>query len=112
MGLQLLPPAAERLWSLNAVRVPPGIDEAAIRRALLTEFSIEIGGGLGQLAGKIWRVGLMGSSSTRPLVLLFLGALEHVLRGTGYKCDPGAGVGAASEALASESEMEGAGQAS
>jgi alanine-glyoxylate transaminase/serine-glyoxylate transaminase/serine-pyruvate transaminase len=100
MGLDLLPPQSERLWTLNAVRVPPRVDEAAVRRALLVEFGIEVGAGLGPLAGKIWRVGLMGSSSTPSLVLLFLAALEHVLRGAGYRCSPGAGVAAATEALA------------
>jgi alanine-glyoxylate transaminase/serine-glyoxylate transaminase/serine-pyruvate transaminase len=80
MGLTLLPPPGERLWTLNAVRVPDGVDEAAVRRALLTDFNIEIGAGLGPLAGKIWRVGLMGASSTRPLITLFLSALQQVLR--------------------------------
>jgi alanine-glyoxylate transaminase/serine-glyoxylate transaminase/serine-pyruvate transaminase len=80
MGLELLPPETERLWTLNAVRVPSGTDEAAVRRALLTEFGIEIGAGLGPLAGTIWRVGLMGASSTRGHVALFLAALDHVLR--------------------------------
>ena len=85
LGLSLLPPEAERLWTLNAVRVPDGVDEAAVRRRLLDEFSIEIGAGLGPLAGKIWRVGLMGSGSTLANVLLFLTALEHVLRKSGYR---------------------------
>jgi alanine-glyoxylate transaminase/serine-glyoxylate transaminase/serine-pyruvate transaminase len=100
MGLDLLPPDAERLWTLNAVRVPPRVDEAAVRRTLLTEFGIEVGAGLGPLAGKIWRVGLMGASSSPSLVLLFLGALEHVLGGAGHRCPPGAGVAAAAAALA------------
>ena len=64
----------ERLWTLNAVRVPAGIDEAVVRQRLLREFNIEIGAGLGPLAGKIWRVGLMGASSTPAMLLLFLGA--------------------------------------
>jgi alanine-glyoxylate transaminase/serine-glyoxylate transaminase/serine-pyruvate transaminase len=85
LGLTLLPPEPERLWTLNAVRVPDGIDEAAVRRQLLDEFSIEIGAGLGPLAGRIWRVGLMGSGSTLANVLLFLTALEHVLRKSGYR---------------------------
>ena len=72
LGLSLLPPAGERLWTLNAVTVPDGVDEAAVRRRLLDEFSIEIGAGLGPLAGRIWRVGLMGSGSTLANVLLFL----------------------------------------
>ena len=79
MGLSLLPPESDRLWTLNTVRVPDGVDEAAVRRRLLDEFSIEIGAGLGPLAGKIWRVGLMGTSSASRLVLLLLGALETAL---------------------------------
>lgn len=85
LGLSLLPPPGERLWSLNAVRVPDGVDEAAVRRQLLQEFNIEIGAGLGPLAGRIWRVGLMGSGSTLANVLLFLGVFERVLRANGYK---------------------------
>jgi alanine-glyoxylate transaminase/serine-glyoxylate transaminase/serine-pyruvate transaminase len=84
LGLSLLPPAGERLWTLNAVRVPDGIDEAAVRRTLLDEFNIEVGAGLGPLAGRIWRVGLMGAGSTVNTVLLFVSALERVLRRAGY----------------------------
>ncbi len=83
MGLHLLPPESERLWSLNTVRVPDGVDEAAVRRQLLEEFDIEIGAGLGPLAGRIWRVGLMGSGSSLSNVLLFLTALQHALRTAG-----------------------------
>jgi len=85
LGLSLLPPESECLWTLNTIRVPDGIDEAAVRRRLLEEFAIEIGAGLGPLAGRIWRVGLMGSGSTLANVLLFLTALEHVLRHAGYR---------------------------
>ena len=85
LGLSLLPPAGERLWTLNAVSVPEGVDEAAVRRRLLDEFNIEIGAGLGPLAGRIWRVGLMGASSTLANVLLFLTALERVLSASGYR---------------------------
>jgi alanine-glyoxylate transaminase/serine-glyoxylate transaminase/serine-pyruvate transaminase len=95
MGVELLPPERERLWTLNAVRVPAGIDEAKVRQRLLGEFNMEIGAGLGPLAGKIWRVGLMGASSTPALLLLFLGALEHILNGMGHK----SGGGAASAAM-------------
>ena len=84
LGLSLLPPPGERLWTLNAVRVPDGVDEAAVRRRLLDEFQIEIGAGLGPLAGRIWRVGLMGSGSTLANVLLFLAAFERCLRAAGY----------------------------
>ena len=69
----------ERLWTLNAVRVPDGVDEAAVRKHLLDEFNIEIGAGLGPLAGKIWRVGLMGASSSPRLIVLLRGALESAL---------------------------------
>ncbi|MBP7571399.1 MAG: alanine--glyoxylate aminotransferase family protein [Acidobacteria bacterium] len=99
MGLGLLPPAAERLWTLNAVRVPDGVDEARARRELLERFNMEIGSGLGPLAGKIWRVGLMGNGSTPQMVLLFLGALEAVLGSQGYRVPAGAGTAAAIGAL-------------
>ena len=79
LGLKVLPPAGERLWTLNAVRVPEGIDEAAVRKLLLAEFNIEVGAGLGALAGKVWRIGLMGASSSPQLIVLLLGALERAL---------------------------------
>jgi alanine-glyoxylate transaminase/serine-glyoxylate transaminase/serine-pyruvate transaminase len=85
LGLSLLPPAPERLWTLNAVRVPDGVDEAAVRRRLLDEFAIEVGAGLGPLAGRIWRVGLMGAGSSLANVLLFLSALERALTASGYR---------------------------
>ena len=85
LGVSLLPPPAERLWTLNAVRVPDGIDEAVVRRRLLEEFGIEVGAGLGPLAGKIWRVGLMGAGSTLANILLFLSAFERVLRAAGHR---------------------------
>jgi alanine-glyoxylate transaminase/serine-glyoxylate transaminase/serine-pyruvate transaminase len=80
LGLDLLPPPAERLWSLNAVKVPTGVDEAGVRKALLQDFNIEIGAGLGPLAGKIWRVGLMGSGSTLDNVSRLTSALATLLR--------------------------------
>lgn len=99
MGLSLLPPAGERLWTLNAVRVPAGVDEAAVRRTLLNSFNIEVGAGLGPLAGKIWRVGLMGASSTPQTLLQFLAALEEALVLNGHHVPSGSGVAAASAAL-------------
>ncbi len=99
MGLGLLPPAGERLWTLNAVRVPDGVDEVRARRELLERFNIEIGSGLGPLAGRIWRVGLMGAGSTPQTVLLLLGALEAVLRSQGCRVPEGAGTAAAIGAL-------------
>ena len=78
-GLSVLPPKGERLWTLNAVTVPDGIDELAVRKYLLEHYSLEIGAGLGPLAGKIWRVGLMGASSSPRLIALFLSALDAAL---------------------------------
>jgi alanine-glyoxylate transaminase/serine-glyoxylate transaminase/serine-pyruvate transaminase len=101
LGLSLLPPAGERLWTLNAVRVPDGIDEAAVRRTLLDEFNIEVGAGLGPLAGRIWRVGLMGAGSTANNVLLFISALERVLRRAGYEAGSASAAVSAVESAAS-----------
>lgn len=81
-GLSLLPPPAERLWTLNAVRVPEGVDEAQVRGRLLTEHGIEIGAGLGPLAGRIWRVGLMGFGSTDDNARRVAGALGAALSRT------------------------------
>ena len=85
LGLTMLPGAADRLWTLNAVRVPEGIDEAAVRQQLLNRFNIEIGAGLGPLAGKIWRIGLMGASSSMQMVELLSVALESALVGQGWR---------------------------
>ena len=79
IGLSLLPPEGERLWTLNAVKVPPGVDEAAVRRQLLERHGIEIGAGLGPLAGRIWRIGLMGAGSTRENVDLVVSALGDAI---------------------------------
>ena len=99
MGLSLLPRAGERLWTLNAVRVPAAVDEAAVRRTLLASFNLEVGAGLGPLAGKIWRVGLMGASSTPQTLLQFLAALESALATHGHDVPAGAGVAAAAASL-------------
>jgi alanine-glyoxylate transaminase/serine-glyoxylate transaminase/serine-pyruvate transaminase len=101
MGLALLPPEGERLWTLNTVRMPAGVDEAAVRRTMLTTYNIEVGAGLGPLAGKIWRVGLMGASSTPQTLLQFLAASESALALHGHRVPEGAGVAAASAALRS-----------
>jgi alanine-glyoxylate transaminase/serine-glyoxylate transaminase/serine-pyruvate transaminase len=77
--LSLFPAPADRLWSLNTVRVPEGVNEATVRRRLLEEHAIEIGAGLGPLAGRIWRVGLMGSGSTVANVDRLMTALSAVL---------------------------------
>lgn len=81
LGLNYIP--KHSLASLNAIQVPEGIDEAGVRKRLLTEYGIEIGAGLGPFKGKAWRIGLMGASSTRRHVLLVLTALESILGVTG-----------------------------
>jgi alanine-glyoxylate transaminase/serine-glyoxylate transaminase/serine-pyruvate transaminase len=95
LGIPLAAQEGHRLWTLNSVRIPDGIDDARVRRQLLEEYNIEIGAGLGPLRGKVWRIGLMGESSTRGNVLLLLSALEDILRAQGYRCPSGAGVAAA-----------------
>ncbi|SVD78986.1 uncharacterized protein METZ01_LOCUS431840, partial [marine metagenome] len=80
----------------NPVLVPEGIDEARLRGRLLQEYGIEVGGGLGKLKGKAFRVGLMGQGSQKDHVLLFLGALEEVLLSEGHQVDD-SGVSAAGE---------------
>ena len=77
--MQLVVPVGERLPQLNLVSVPAGVDEAAVRTKLLDIYSIEIGAGLGDLAGKVWRIGLMGFGCNQKNVLLVLGALDAVL---------------------------------
>jgi alanine-glyoxylate transaminase/serine-glyoxylate transaminase/serine-pyruvate transaminase len=79
LDLTLHVPAEHRLPSLTTVRVPDGVDEAAVRRRLLEEYNIEIAGGLGTLKGKIFRIGLMGFSSRAENVVTLLGALERIL---------------------------------
>ena len=89
-----------RLPSLNCLKVPAGIDEGAVRKNLLAEHSIEIGGGLGPLAGKVWRIGLMGESAKQEHVLAVLAALEQALAKQGKAPRPGAALSAAMEQYA------------
>ncbi|MEE2828555.1 MAG: alanine--glyoxylate aminotransferase family protein [Myxococcota bacterium] len=84
LGLDLPVPPEERLPQLTLVQAPEGVDEAAVRRHLLKEFDLEIGGGLGALAGRAWRIGLMGSACTRANVELCLTGLESGLRAQGW----------------------------
>jgi len=79
MGMQMLVPREQRIPSLTTVKVPAGVNELDIRKHLLGRYNIEIAGGLGELAGKVWRVGLMGYSSRRENVLLLLEALDTLL---------------------------------
>ena len=95
LGLALAAEEGHRLPMLNAVTVPAGVDEARVRSRLLADDGIEIGGGLGPMKGKVWRIGLMGESSRRAHVLTVLAALEDALRAEGRSVTPGAAVGAA-----------------
>ncbi|MBT3711549.1 MAG: alanine--glyoxylate aminotransferase family protein [Gammaproteobacteria bacterium] len=79
MGLSFIVPEDERLPQLNAVTIPEGVDEAQVRQQLLQQYNLEIGAGLGALAGKVWRIGLMGYASNPKNVLLCANALEAVL---------------------------------
>jgi alanine-glyoxylate transaminase/serine-glyoxylate transaminase/serine-pyruvate transaminase len=79
MGLEFVVPESERLPQLNAISVPQGVDEAAVRALLLSDYQLEIGAGLGAMAGKVWRIGLMGHASNPRNVRLCLSALDDVL---------------------------------
>jgi len=85
LGLPLVVKAEERLPQLNLVGVPEGVDEAAVRQVLLADYNLEIGAGLGALAGKVWRIGLMGYASNPTNVRLCLAALEHALKAQGVE---------------------------
>jgi alanine-glyoxylate transaminase/serine-glyoxylate transaminase/serine-pyruvate transaminase len=100
MGVSLLVDKASRLPQLNTVCVPEGVDEAKTRVELLKRYSIEVGAGLGALAGKVWRVGLMGTSANPGNVTLFLAALEEILGEQGAKIKKGAALPAAQKAFA------------
>lgn len=89
MGITPFAQEGRRLWMLNAVNIPGGVDDAAVRRTLLNEYGMEIGGGLGATKGKIWRIGLMGCSSSRKNVMLLLSALGEALRSQGHKFSSG-----------------------
>lgn len=87
MGLKIASQEGHQLWQLNAVTVPEGVDEANVRKRMLTDFNIEIGAGLGPLKGKIWRIGLMGETARMPNVKTVLSALGQILNYAGRKTD-------------------------
>lgn len=95
MGIEYSVAEGQQLPMLNSVWVPEGIDDSGVRSQLLREYGIEIGGGLGPMKGRTWRIGLMGEASTARNVLLFLAALECCLLDQGMGLDCGAGVAAA-----------------
>ncbi len=100
MGLNFVVPEAERLPQLNAISVPDGVDEAAVRSILLSDYQLEIGAGLGAMAGKVWRIGLMGHASNARNVLLCLSALDDVLGRVKAPIKRGVAVDAANKKLA------------
>jgi alanine-glyoxylate transaminase / serine-glyoxylate transaminase / serine-pyruvate transaminase len=98
LGFRFVVEPSRRLWMLNSVFLPPlgaGQDEARLRRRLLDDFSIEVGGGLGSFRGKIWRIGLMGESSRREKVSRLFAALERILPNAGVPVRAGAAAAAA-----------------
>ena len=104
MGLEFFVDAPHRAPTINPVLAPGEIDEAGVRRRLLEEYGLELGGGLGALKGRAWRVGLMGQSSQRDHVILCLGALEQALRSEGHEV-AGSGVAAASAVYAANDQV-------
>ncbi len=104
MGLEMHVAEGHRLWSLNTPRVPAGIDDLKVRQRLIAKHGIEIAGGFGPLAGKVFRIGLMGQLSTEPDTLLFLEAFEEALREEGFT-PKGNGAAAAREVFASSSAV-------
>lgn len=99
MGLEFVVKEKDRLPQLNAVSIPEGVDDAAVRARLLDEYNLEIGAGLGSLAGKVWRIGLMGHSSRKENILLCVGALESVLGDMGAKINTGVALPAMQKAF-------------
>ncbi len=95
MGLTLLTDPKNRLPQLTCVKIPDGIDDLTVRRRLLKDWGIEIGGGLGPFKGQAWRIGLMGYGSRQSNVTMVLAALETCLRDLGYSLKPGEAIQAA-----------------
>lgn len=102
MGLQFIVDKAHRLPQLNSVTVPDGVDESEVRSRLLRDYNLEIGAGLGALAGKVWRIGLMGQSACRKNVLLCLSALDAILTDMGAAINSGKAVAAAQSVYTGE----------
>ena len=99
MGLSFIVKEPDRLPQLNAVTIPAGVDDASGRSRLLNEYNLEIGAGLGALAGKVWRIGLMGHASRAENILLCVGALESVLGDMGAEINTGVALPAMQKAL-------------
>ncbi|WLR52112.1 alanine--glyoxylate aminotransferase family protein [Bacillus tianshenii] len=100
LGMKLVVENDEhRLRQLTSVHVPEGLDEAAARKQLLDDYGLEVGGGLGELKGKAWRIGLMGYNASWRNVTFALAAIENVFRQNGLDVHPGAGISAATSAI-------------
>jgi alanine-glyoxylate transaminase/serine-glyoxylate transaminase/serine-pyruvate transaminase len=97
IGIRYAAAEGRQLPMLNAVHIPDGVDDMAVRGALLNRFGIEIGGGLGAFKGKVWRIGLMGHGSRQANVLTFLAALEQLLAEQKYAFSHGASIAAAND---------------
>jgi alanine-glyoxylate transaminase/serine-glyoxylate transaminase/serine-pyruvate transaminase len=104
LGLSLLAEEGHRLNPLTTLSIPEGVEDAKVRRALLNDYDIEIGGGLGEFAGKAWRIGLMGESCREKNVFAVLSALESILAKEGYEVAFGASLSAAQRAIATFDE--------
>lgn len=100
LGVEFVVAAEHRLPQLNSVYIPEGVDDAATRQYLLANHSLEIGAGLGDLAGKVWRIGLMGYSAKPENIRLLLSALAAAMSAQGYECDANAALAAADAVLA------------
>ena len=100
LGLEVLADPQYRLNPLTAALIPEGVDEAVVRGQLIKDYNIEIGAGLGDLQGKVWRIGLMGESARESNVFAFLSALERILPDQGYEVAYGSSLSAAQQALA------------
>lgn len=100
LGLEVLADPQYRLNPLTAALIPEGVDEAVVRGQLIKDYNIEIGAGLGDLQGKVWRIGLMGESARESNVFAFLSALERILPDQGYEVAYGSSLAAAQQALA------------
>jgi alanine-glyoxylate transaminase/serine-glyoxylate transaminase/serine-pyruvate transaminase len=100
VGIRYAAQEGHQLPQLNAVFIPEGVNDAAVRSGLLNRFNIEIGGGLGDFKGKAWRIGLMGYGARSANVLLFLAALEQLLAEQGHRFDHGASIAAANAVYA------------
>jgi alanine-glyoxylate transaminase/serine-glyoxylate transaminase/serine-pyruvate transaminase len=97
IGVGVWTAEGHQLPSLTCARIPDGIDDLTVRKRLLRDWGIEIGGGLGSLKGKAWRIGLMGHGSRQANVTLLLAALETCLRDLGHRFEHGAALAAAAE---------------